>query len=80
MLIASAYALSRGSEEEFYTVNMLLQRFQAGCFYVLKWALKWCPERSALTFTDEMIHEAQDLGSKHRDAGRRIESCEVRPG
>jgi hypothetical protein len=65
ILIFSAGAIGSCNEEAFENVALQLQRFQAGCFYVLKWALVWCPERSAETLTDEMIQEAQDLGSKY---------------
>ncbi len=65
VLIATAYAISRGSQEEYYNLAQQLQRLQAGFFQVLKWTLLWCPERSDETFSHEMIHEAQDLGSKY---------------
>jgi len=58
-------AISRGSQEEYYNLAQQLQRFQAGFFQVLKWTFLWCPERSDETFSHEMIHEAQDLGSKY---------------
>ena len=64
-LMASAWATCNENKEAFEIVALQLQRFQAGCFYVLKWALRWCPERSAETLTDEMIQEAQDLGAKY---------------
>jgi hypothetical protein len=54
-----------GGEEAFYNLNLQLQRLQAGVFQILKWALVWCPEHSAETFTDEMIHQVQDLGGKY---------------
>jgi hypothetical protein len=60
------YTASAGDgEEAFYNLNLQLQRLQAGVFQVLKWALTLCPERSEETFSDEMIHEAQALGSKY---------------
>lgn len=63
-LIFLAWAES-GNTKAFDIVSLQLQRFQAGCFYVLKWALMWCPERSAETLTDAMVQEAQDLGAKY---------------
>jgi len=65
VLLAAAYMISQGSQEGYDNVALQLQRFQAGCFYLLKWALAWCPEQSAQTFTDGMIQEAQDLGAKY---------------
>jgi hypothetical protein len=64
-LIFAAAAIDSDNKEVFDNVALQLQRFQAGCFQVLKWTFSWCPEQSAQTFTGEMIHEAQDLGSKY---------------
>src|SRR5271166_2598853 len=65
ILIESSVALASQNQEAFYLLAQQLQRFQAGFFQVLKWALTLCPEQSEETFSHEMIHEAQDLGSKY---------------
>jgi hypothetical protein len=65
ILIETSLAITSGSEQDFFILNQQLQRFQAGFFQVLKWALTLCPERSEEIFFHEMIHEAQDLGSKY---------------
>ena len=62
VILIAISAVTSGSEE-FYNLNLQLQRFQAGFFQVLKWTLLSCPERSAETFNHEMIHEAQLLGA-----------------
>src|SRR5258708_3445257 len=75
-LICSAWATNSGNPEAFETVALQLQRFQTGCFYVLKWAVAWCPERSAETLTDAMIQEAQDLGAKYETLGDALKFAE----
>lgn len=61
--ITAQAAMSGGQESVTYVSAQLLQRLQAGCFQVLKWALLWCPEKSSQTFSDEMIHQAQQFGA-----------------
>jgi hypothetical protein len=41
------------------------QRWQAGVFWALKWAMTLCPEESTEQFTDEMILGAQTLGEHY---------------
>jgi len=65
ILIESSSALANQNQEAFYILAQQLQRFQAGFFQVLKWALTLCPEQSKETFSHEMIHEVQELGSKY---------------
>jgi hypothetical protein len=65
MILIAIFAVTSGSDE-FYNLNLQLQRHQAGFFQVLKWALLWCPERSAETFNHEKIHEAQLLGTSYQ--------------
>lgn len=63
--IACVLAFTSGRQEDFLVLNQQLQRFQAGFFQVLKWALTLCSEQSAETFFHQMIYEAQDLGAKY---------------
>jgi hypothetical protein len=65
ILIFAAGARQGDDKNAFDNVAMQLQRFQAGCFYSIKWSLTSCPERSNQTCAEEMIHDACELGSKY---------------
>jgi hypothetical protein len=47
------------------TIPLVEGRVKAGVFYVLKWALTLCPERSAEVPDQEMIHSAQEVGAHY---------------
>jgi len=52
---------------------------RAGIFYILKWALTLCPDRSAEAFNSDTIHNAHELGARRGDPsppsdGRRRDS------
>jgi hypothetical protein len=56
----AAHTTMSGGEQSITLVSaQVLQRLQAGCFQVLKWAFLWCPEESSETLGDEMIRQAQ---------------------
>lgn len=47
------------------TVPLIENRVRAGVFYVLKWALTFCPEQSTEIFDEMMVHSAQELGAHY---------------
>jgi hypothetical protein len=47
------------------TIPLHESRIRAGVFYVLKWALTPCPEQSAETVDEMMIHSAQEIGAHY---------------